>query len=109
MLIEFFTCFRSANCIDASATVADINRNVAENLRFCGPALVADESMLQKVIQVVMDITSRKHPCQEDFGGDEELQEAMEETSEFDWIVIDTALEVVSGLAAALGESFAGL
>jgi importin-4 len=89
--------------------VADINRNVAENLRFCGPALVADESMLQKVIQVVMDITSRKHPCQEDFGADEELQEAMEETSEFDWIVIDTALEVVSGLAAALGESFAGL
>lgn len=92
-----------------SATVADINRNVAENLRFCGPALIADESVLQKVIQVIMDITSRKHPCQEDFGGNEEAQEVMEETSEFDWIVIDTALEVVSGLAAALGESFAGL
>lgn len=30
----------------------------------------------------------------------------MEETSEFDWIVIDRALDVVSGLAAALGPDF---
>ncbi|KAJ5646274.1 hypothetical protein N7490_002646 [Penicillium lividum] len=88
------------------ATVADINRNMAENLRFCGPALIADESVLTNVIHQITDIISKKHPCQMEFDDEEETAE---ETSEFDWIVVDTALDVVSGLATALGASFSEL
>ncbi|KAL1962369.1 hypothetical protein VTN77DRAFT_9782 [Rasamsonia byssochlamydoides] len=90
------------------ATVADICGNLAENLRYTGPALIASENVLQTVIQQVTDIINKKHPCQQDFGDEEDAQD-VEETSEFDWIVIDRALDVVSGLAAALGESFSEL
>ncbi|KAJ6011748.1 hypothetical protein N7499_013278 [Penicillium canescens] len=94
---------------DDRATVADINRNMAENLRFCGPALIANETMLHNVIQMVTDIITKQHPCQLEFGPEEETLEAGEETSEFDWVVVDTALDVVSGMAAAMGQSFAEL
>lgn len=79
---------------------------MAENLRYCGPALVAEEGVLQNVIQLIMDIVNKKHPCQEEWGP---AEETLDETSEFDWVVVDTALDVISGLAAALGESFAEL
>ncbi|KAL4935085.1 hypothetical protein BDV06DRAFT_229153 [Aspergillus oleicola] len=92
---------------DDRSTVADINRNMAENLRFCGPALIANETTLHNVIQMVTDIITKKHPCQLEFTEDDDEQ--VGETSEFDWIVVDTALDVVSGMAAALGESFAEL
>jgi hypothetical protein len=95
--------------VNTSATVADINRNMAENLRFCGPALIANETMLHNVIQMVTDIITKQHPCQLEFGPEEETLEAGEETSEFDWVVVDTALDVVSGMAAAMGQSFAEL
>ncbi|KAJ5266546.1 hypothetical protein N7478_009354 [Penicillium angulare] len=88
------------------ATVADINRNMAENLRFCGPALIADEKVLTNVIHQITDIIGKKHPCQQEF---EDEEEAGDETSEFDWVVIDTALDVVSGMASALGQSFSEL
>ncbi|KAF7588713.1 hypothetical protein BBP40_005314 [Aspergillus hancockii] len=94
---------------DDRATVADINRNMAENLRYCGPSLVASETNLHNVIQMITDIITKQHPCQLEFGPEDESLEAGEETSEFDWIVVDTGLDVVSGLAAALGESFAEL
>ncbi|KAJ6088614.1 hypothetical protein N7486_009875 [Penicillium sp. IBT 16267x] len=90
------------------ATVADINRNMAENLRFCGPALIADESVLTNVIHQITDIISKKHPCQMEFE-DEEDTDGPDETSEFDWVVVDTALDVVSGMATALGSSFVEL
>ncbi|RJE24107.1 HEAT repeat protein [Aspergillus sclerotialis] len=93
---------------DDRATVADINRNMAENLRYCGPSLIASESALHNVIQMVTDIITKKHPCQLEFGEDD-FADAGEEISEFDWVVVDTALDVVSGMAAALGESFAEL
>ncbi|PWY70928.1 ARM repeat-containing protein [Aspergillus heteromorphus CBS 117.55] len=94
---------------DDRATVADINRNMAENLRYCGPALIANETMLHNTIAMITDIITKKHPCQLEFGPEEETLEAGEETSEFDWVVVDTGLDVVSGMAAALGESFAEL
>ena len=55
---------------------------------------------------MVTSVINKEHPCQQDFGPSEEEQEVLEESSEFDWVVIDTALDVVSGLAAALGETF---
>lgn len=79
---------------------------MSENLRYCGPSLIADESTLHNIIQIITDIITKKHLCQLEYG--DEAFDA-EETSEFDWVVIDTALDVVSGLAVALGPSFAEL
>ncbi|KNG84246.1 importin subunit beta-4 [Aspergillus nomiae NRRL 13137] len=94
---------------DDRATVADINRNMAENLRYCGPSLIANETTLHNVITMVTDIITKKHPCQLEFSPDDDSIDAGEESSEFDWVVVDTGLDVVSGMAAALGESFAEL
>lgn len=80
---------------------------MAENLRFCGPALIASETTLHNVITMITDIITKKHPCQLEYAEDDDNDAA--ETSEFDWIVVDTALDVVSGMAAALGESFAAI
>jgi hypothetical protein len=41
-----------------------------------------------------------------DLGDEEEDQEMVGESSEYDWLVIDTALDVVVGLSAALGTQF---
>ncbi|KAH7129899.1 armadillo-type protein [Dactylonectria estremocensis] len=92
------------------SVVTDINRNVAATLKACGPAvLVAKDGMLQEVVSVVGLIITRSHPCQQDLGDEEEEQEVDEGSSEYDWLVIDTALDVVVGLAAVLGPAFGEL
>ncbi len=53
-------------------------------------------------------IITKKHPCQQDLGDDDDL-DAFEESSEYDWLVIDTALDVIIGLSIALGETFGQL
>ncbi|KND88685.1 putative importin subunit beta-4 [Tolypocladium ophioglossoides CBS 100239] len=92
------------------SVITDINRNVAATLKACGPALlVAKDGMLQELVSVVSLIITRSHPCQQDLGDEEEEQEVDEGSSEFDWLVIDTALDVVVGLSAALGPAFGEL
>ncbi|KAL7918573.1 armadillo-type protein [Trichoderma austrokoningii] len=99
-----------ANDSDRSV-VTDINRNVAATLKACGPAvLTAKDGMLQEVISVVTLLITRSHPCQLDLGDEDEEQEVEDSgSSEYDWLAIDTALDVVVGLAAALGPSFGEL
>ncbi len=53
-------------------------------------------------------IITRSHPCQQDIGDDEDEQSGLE-SSEYDWLVIDTALDVIIGLAMALGPAFGQL
>lgn len=64
--------------------------------------------MLTQTVTVVTTILTRSHPCQQDLGDEDEEQE-VEGSSEYDWLVIDTALDVVIGLAAALGSAFGEL
>jgi importin-4 len=61
--------------------------------------------MLEQVTTILATIITRQHPCQMDLG-DEEDQETFGETSEYDWLVVETALDVVVGLATALGTQF---
>ena len=65
--------------------------------------------MLQEIVSVVGLIITRSHPCQQDLGDEEEEQEVDAGSSEYDWLIIDTALDVVTGLAAALGPAFGEL
>ncbi|KAL7785886.1 armadillo-type protein [Trichoderma ceciliae] len=99
-----------ANDSDRSV-VTDINRNIAATLKACGPAvLTSKDGMLQEVISVVTLLITRSHPCQLDLGDeDEDLEIEDAGSSEYDWLAIDTALDVVVGLAAALGPAFGEL
>ncbi|KAF4472792.1 importin subunit beta-4 [Fusarium albosuccineum] len=94
------------------SVVTDVNRNIAATLKACGPALLAsqdDKAMVQEIATIVSLIITRSHPCQQDLGDEEEEQDVDVGSSEYDWLVIDTALDVVVGLAAALGPQFGEL
>lgn len=73
-----------------------------------GPFLIANQDYLRQVVQVVLSIISKKHPCQADFAEEELDLEDMDST-ELEWLVIDSAMDVISGLTAALGPSFSEL
>ncbi|KAH6640188.1 armadillo-type protein [Chaetomium tenue] len=88
--------------------VTEINRNVAATLKACGPAILAQEDFVKEVVTVISTIITRSHPCQQDLGDEDEEQE-VEGSSEYDWLVIDTGLDVVIGLAVALGPGFSEL
>jgi len=63
---------------------------------------------MKEIVTVIGTIITRSHPCQQDLGDEDEEQE-VEGSSEYDWLVIDTALDVVIGLAVALGPAFSEL
>ncbi|GAO18735.1 hypothetical protein UVI_02047070 [Ustilaginoidea virens] len=96
---------------DSDRTViTEVNRNVAATLKSCGPAvLAAKEGMLQELVSVIGSLITRSHPCQQDLGAEDEEYEVDAGSSEYDWLVVDTALDVVAGLAAALGPQFGEL
>ncbi|KAG5984814.1 hypothetical protein E4U55_003032 [Claviceps digitariae] len=92
------------------SVVTEINRNVAATLKACGPSiLAANDGMLQELVSVIGSIVTRSHPCQQDLGAEDEEQDIDAGSSEYDWLVVDSALDVVAGLAAALGAQFGEL
>ncbi|CAI0648718.1 unnamed protein product [Colletotrichum noveboracense] len=99
---------KSTNNIWAEDTerdvITEINRNIAATLKACGPAILTHDDLLKDSVTVLGCLITRSHPCQQDMG-DEEEQEA-EGSSELDWLVIDTAMDVILGLATALGPDF---
>jgi hypothetical protein len=54
-------------------------------------------------------IVTKQHIAQGNFEDTDEEGDALDELSEFEWLLIDTALDVISGLAIALGADFASL
>ncbi|CAD6582965.1 MAG: hypothetical protein ASARMPREDX12_001133 [Alectoria sarmentosa] len=90
------------------ATVTEINRSLAATLKVTGPSLIADTTVLKNVTEVLVAIITKAHACQKDFGDEEDLG-SLDGTSESDWVAIDTALDVVIGIANALGETFSQL
>lgn len=65
-------------------------------------------NFMEQTVTVLGTIVTRSHPSQQDLGDEDEDQE-VEGSSEWDWLIVDTALDVVIGLAAALGTQFAEL
>lgn len=92
--------------------MTDINRNLAATLKASGPSLIADPKVLKPLTEILISIITKDHACQKDCGLDEPDMEQMgllEESSEYDWLTIDTAMDAVCGLALALGNTFAQL
>lgn len=87
--------------------VTEINRSVAFTLKACGPSILGQKDFMEQVITVLGTIITRSHPSQQDLGDEDEEQAALQGSSEWDWLTVDTALDVVIGLAAALGAQFA--
>jgi hypothetical protein len=91
-----------------SATVTEVHRNLAATLKLCGPAILVpgqdstSSTPLEQITALLILLLKRQHPCQRDDEEDDELPQ--EETAEYDWLVIETALEVLAGLGTALGE-----
>ncbi|KIX05998.1 uncharacterized protein Z518_03972 [Rhinocladiella mackenziei CBS 650.93] len=91
-----------------TATVSEISRALSENLKMTGPGLLSYPDVLTKIVQTVTDLITKKHACQIDMG-EEALDEEDMESTELEWLVVDSAMDVISGLAAALGPSFGEL
>ncbi|KAI5859252.1 ARM repeat-containing protein [Durotheca rogersii] len=87
--------------------VTEINRSVAFTLKACGPAILGQRDMMEGIVTVLGTIITRSHPCQQDLGDEEEDQDMAQGSSEWDWLIVDTALDVLIGLACALGAQFA--
>lgn len=87
------------------AVVTDINRNIAATLKLCGPAILTHANFAEQITTILAAIITRSHPCQQDIGDEEDLED-MEESSEYDWLVVDTALDAIVGMALALGPQF---
>lgn len=90
-------------------TVMDTSRSLAENLKLTGPNLVSYPDILEKVVNIVMALITKKHPCQEELSLETEADLSDIEITEFDWLVVDGAMDVISGLAVALGPDFTQL
>ncbi|KAL2354969.1 armadillo-type protein [Cryomyces antarcticus] len=93
-------------------TVTDINRSLAATFKLCGPAILITENgtAVPEITNQLLSILTKRHPCQQDLGEEDgEDGDVPEESSEYDWLVIETAMDTVTCLAAALGESFGEL
>ncbi|KAK5196352.1 hypothetical protein LTR96_003976 [Exophiala xenobiotica] len=91
---------------DDPATVSEVSRALSENLKLTGPSLLSYPECLSRIVQTVTELITKKHACQIDMDAVDE--EDMEST-EMEWLVVDSAMDVISGLAAALGPSFGEL
>ena len=86
--------------------VVQYNQCLAESLHACGPFLISSQGTVESMVKVLVQLISKQHPCQQEL--DEEEYED-EENSEDAWMIIESAFDVVCGLAAALGPQFAEL
>lgn len=89
-------------------TVTDINCHFVGVLRSHGPALIADSKTLEHVTEILMAIITKRHSCQLDYGHTDDIED-FDELAEHDWVIIDTALDTIVGLAVSLGETFGEL
>ncbi|KAF2139409.1 uncharacterized protein K452DRAFT_275699 [Aplosporella prunicola CBS 121167] len=91
-------------------TVTDVLRDLGTALKFTGPAILVNQNgtVIPQLTTQLVSILTKHHPCQQDLG-EEADEDILEETSEYDWLVIEVALDAVTCLSAALGDSFSEL
>ena len=70
---------------------------------------MSEPTTLKPLTETLVALLNKTHACQKDFGDEEDLGQLGGETSEYDWLTIDTAMDAVAGLAIALGPTFAEL
>lgn len=78
---------------------------ISENLKMTGPNLLSYSDVLPKVIKTTSALINKEHECQQGLD-DEDLAGDDLESTELEWLVVDNAMDIISGLAAALGADF---
>ena len=88
--------------------MSEISKSIAANLKLTGPALLShNPEHVQKLLATITALITQKHPCQEELTLEAEDADLSDmETTEFDWLVVDTGMDVIGGLAVALGPGF---
>ena len=66
-------------------------------------------TVVPDLCQQLLAIITKRHPCQQDLGDEADDEMLEEESSEYDWLVIETALEVLTCTSVALGSQFSEL
>ena len=90
-----------------SGVITEINSNIAETLKMCGPSLLSEENIFKEATRNLIDIMSKKHIAQQE--ADEDAPFEDDEASEDDWLLIESAFDALTAIAAALGPQFAKL
>ena len=86
--------------------VLEINRSLGDTLKLCGPALVSREEDIEIVAKTLLALITKKHPCQAEDENDSDNDDLPQESSEDDWYIVDSAMDAVAALAAAIGPQF---
>ena len=74
-------------------------------LRKCGPGIITTDDV-KSIIQIITSVVNGQHNSQQDMGDDDDDEANDDEVSEYDWLLIESSLDVLSGLAKALGAQF---
>ena len=64
---------------------------------------------IEQATAALLLLLQREHPCQKDEDDFDEPAPTDGESAEYDWLVVETALEVIGALGTVLGEQFAEL
>ncbi|KAF1813413.1 ARM repeat-containing protein [Eremomyces bilateralis CBS 781.70] len=99
---------------DDRPTVTDLNRILAATLKQCGPAPLVKKdgtgNVVHQLVEGIVAILSKQHRCQLDLGDENADEEDIpQESSEYDWLIIETALDLMVALAAVIGPDFVEL
>ncbi|EWC46899.1 hypothetical protein DRE_03911 [Drechslerella stenobrocha 248] len=88
--------------------VTAVAHNMGETLKVCGPAVLADEKgdIIAECMTQISLILGKKHLSQLEIDDDGELIDSLDESSEYDWVLIESAFDWLQGFAAALGPAF---
>lgn len=86
--------------------VMEICNNIAETLKLCGPAIISNEEVITEYVTQIVLILKKQHPSQQDLDEDEADQPELGDTAEYDWLLIEAAMDMIVGLSAALGPQF---
>jgi hypothetical protein len=89
--------------------VTCVNKKLMDVIELSGPAILVGDGTMQKTIQILLSILHKKHACQVSDEDDESESQEMEESSEYDWLVIESAMDCIVAIAKALGSQFTAL
>jgi importin-4 len=92
-----------------SNAVTCVNRKLGEIIEQCGPAILVGEDIIQRVFVILLSIITKRHNCQISDETEGSESQEIEESSEYDWLVIETAMDCLVAIAKAIGPDFATL
>jgi hypothetical protein len=70
--------------------------------------LTEQGTVVPQMAELLLAIITKGHPCQLD-DLEEGEEEVLDESAEYDWLLIETAMDVVTALSGALGPAFGEL